>query len=273
MKHEKVIPNKKYPFRIFEFQSRDTERLILPHWHTSAELLYCLDGILEIRYPQKSYQLHQNDLFFINSNIIHSTKTPIPSKVFVLQFPFEFLETLTEGAYAQSIYFEKRLGNDARLLSLVRAIHENYLIDETASRLVVMSKVYELFSLLLMDYQAPKMAVKEIGSMKNLERLKHINNFIKENHQNNLSLDDVAQKFNYNSSYFSRFYKQYMGITFVDYLKSIRLEEAYMLLRDTDMPILSISNQCGFGNVKSFYLAFKKAYDFSPKQYRQLYLT
>lgn len=272
MKHEKIIPSKKYPFKLFEFHSTDTEKLILPHWHSSVELLFCLDGLLEIRYPQSIHEVKKNQLFLINSNIIHSTKTPEPSHVFVIQFPLGFIKKITEETYGQTIYFEKILTEHNNLALLVKEIHSIYQEDSIASRALVMSKVYEILSILLSSFTIPTVEIKEIRSVKNLDQLGRINRFIEENHNQNLTLERVATTFNYNTSYFSRYYKQFMGITFIDYLKSVRLDKAYSLLRDTDLTILSISNECGFGNVKSFYLAFKEEYKLSPKQYRQHYL-
>ncbi|MBP1048472.1 helix-turn-helix transcriptional regulator [Enterococcus sp. BWM-S5] len=272
MKHEKIIPSKKYPFKIFEFHSTDTEKLILPHWHSSLELLFCLDGLLEIRYPQSTYQVRKNELFLINSNIIHSTKTPEPSQVFVIQLPLSFIKKITEDTYAQSIYFEKNLSESLGSTKLIKEIRRIYLQDTIASRALVISKIYTLFSILLDSFTVPTVEVKEIRSVKNLDLLGQINQFIEENHTRNLTLEEVATTFNYNTSYFSRYYKQFMGITFIEYLKSVRLDKAYSLLRDTDLTILSISNECGFGNVKSFYLAFKEEYQLSPKQYRQKHL-
>ncbi|WP_321387953.1 AraC family transcriptional regulator [uncultured Enterococcus sp.] len=273
MKHERIIPSKKYPFKIFEFHSKDTERLILPHWHSSMELLLCLDGLLEIRYPQSIHQVRKNHLFLINSNIIHSTKTPEPSQVFVIQFPLSFIRQLTEDTYTQSIYFEKELSQHPVLIQLIKEIHTIYQEDSIAKRALVMSKVYEIISVLLESFSIPTVEIKDIRSVKNLDQLRKINRFIEDNYNRNLTLEEVATTFNYNTSYFSRYYKQFMGITFIEYLKSVRLNKAYSLLRDTDLTILSISNECGFGSVKSFYLAFKEHYGISPKQYRQQFLT
>lgn len=272
MKHEKIIPSKKYPFKVFEFYSKDTERLILPHWHSSMELLFCVEGLLEIRYPQSVYQVKKNQLFLINSNIIHSTKTPVPSQVFVIQLPLSFIRQITEGTYAQSIYFEKALPENSVLTTLIKEIQMTYLEDSIANRALIISKVYEILSILLASFTIPTVEIEEIRSVKNLKQLELINRFIEENYNQDLTLKKVAGNFNYNTSYFSRYYKQFMGITFIEYLRSVRLNKAYSLLRDTDLTILSISIECGFGNVKSFYLAFKDQYGLSPKQYRQQYL-
>jgi len=60
-----------------------------------------------------------------------------------------------------------------------------------------------------------------------------------------------------------------MGISFVEYLNSVRINAAYKLLLETDMRIIDIANASGFGNVKSFYLMFKKQFQLSPQQYRK----
>lgn len=53
MKHEQIFPNEHFPFKMFSFESKNPARLIATHWHKSAELLYCMSGSLEVRFPQR----------------------------------------------------------------------------------------------------------------------------------------------------------------------------------------------------------------------------
>ena len=48
----------------------------------------------------------------------------------------------------------------------------------------------------------------------------------------------------------------------------MRLNYAAKLLRETDRPIQTISEEAGFSNFSTFYKAFKRAYALTPSQYR-----
>lgn len=269
MKHEMITPNRNYPFKLFEFQSDDTTRLILPHWHSSIEFLFCIEGSLEIRFSHSTHYLTAGGVYFIDSNIIHSTKTPVPSTVFVLQIPLEFVQKCTENTYGKKITFNKELTHNVKIRSNMLAIRGIYQVDKLSVHAFVLGKIYEIFGFLLQDETITTSGIKEVETIKNLDKLSEINSYIQKNYEGPLTLQSAANHFNYNPSYFSRFYKRFMGISFIDYLTSVRLNAAYSLLQETDMRVIDIANTCGFGNVKSFYLAFKKQFNFSPQQYRK----
>lgn len=269
MIHEQIIPNVNSHFKIFEFESEDLTRRILPHWHSSGEILYCINGNLEIKYPNQCYSIKKGEIFFINSNIVHSTRTLENSQILVMQIPYEFLKECTEGTYLNEICFDMRIENNDRLLELLGTIRKEIKIDTISSRMIIHSRIYELFALLMSNHTLPFSNIRKIQSMKNLEKQKVINNYIQENCTQNITLESAAREFNYNPSYFSRLFKKNMGVTFIEYLKSVRLNLASSKLQYTDLTVIDIANECGFGNVKSFYLAFTSVYGVSPKNYRK----
>lgn len=86
-----------------------------------------------------------------------------------------------------------------------------------------------------------------------------------------LSLTNLADRYNWNSSYVSRLFKQQVGQTFVHYLHSLRVGRAASLLATTDMDIVDISVEVGFDHVRTFRRAFKKLKSMTPMQYRDTY--
>ena len=273
MKYELISPNKNYPFKLFSFTSKNPDRMISTHWHESAELLYCLEGKLEVRFPQVTHLLETGDMLFINSNIIHSSRSPLPNKVFVIQFPLNFLEEITQNQYNQRFLFNLIPGKkkNTQVQKLLNEIFRDYQKNDLATNLLVKSRTLEFLSLLIKEYSLPLAGQQKIKSLKYLERLKQINDYVELNYSQPLKLEQVAANFNYDSAYFSRFFKKYMGISFSEYVNTVRLEKAYYQLRDTDMTILDIAMANGFFSVKSFYNVFKKHYFLSPKQYRKKY--
>lgn len=273
MKHEMISPNKDYPFKVFSFTSRNPDRLISTHWHESAELLYCLKRKLEVRFPQVTYILEPGDMLFINSNIVHSSRSPLPNEVFVMQFPLRFLHEMTQNQYNERFLFNLAPTKEKNevLQRVLNQIYHTYREDDLAANLLVKSRTLEFLSILIKSYSIPIATKQSIKSLKHLERLKRINEFVQENYSQSLKLEQVAEVFNYDPAYFSRFFKKYMGIPFSEYVNTVRLEKAYYQLRDTDMTVLDIAMANGFFSVKSFYNVFKKNYTLSPQQYRKKY--
>ncbi len=98
-----------------------------------------------------------------------------------------------------------------------------------------------------------------------LEILKHVN----ENFANpEMGLSYMAQHFGLRESYFSTYFKEKAGVTFISYLSEKRLEEGSRLLRETNDSIQDIVNSIGYTDTTSFSRKFTKRYGMKPGEYR-----
>ena len=93
--------------------------------------------------------------------------------------------------------------------------------------------------------------------------------FIKENYQDNINLQVIAEQVNYSPSYLSFLFKQETGKNFVDYLNHYRIEQAKKLLRDTNDKNYEVAYQVGYQDEKYFYQIFKKYTGLTASQYRE----
>lgn len=92
--------------------------------------------------------------------------------------------------------------------------------------------------------------------------------FINKNFKDKISLKDVEANLHVNASYFSTLFKQEMGVTFTDYLNSLKIDHACKLLTETNLSIIDISLSTGFEDQSYFTKVFKKAKGMTPKMYR-----
>lgn len=92
--------------------------------------------------------------------------------------------------------------------------------------------------------------------------------FINKNFKEKISLKDIEANLHVNASYFSTLFKQEMGVTFTDYLNSLKVEHACKLLTETNLSIIDISLSTGFEDQSYFTKVFKKAKGMTPKLYR-----
>mgnify|MGYP002598751432 CR=1 FL=1 len=90
-----------------------------------------------------------------------------------------------------------------------------------------------------------------------------------ENHYSEISASDVAVFSSYNPSYFSKLFKEHVGINLTEYINNRRINEAIRLIRDTDYPIERISYLVGYRDKKHFYKLFKKATGVTPNTLRE----
>jgi two-component system response regulator YesN len=84
-----------------------------------------------------------------------------------------------------------------------------------------------------------------------------------------LSLTEVCRELAISRSYFSPIFKQHTGMTFVEYLTSLRVEKAKELLRSTDLKSYEIAEAVGYTDQHYFSLTFKKQSGMSPTEFRE----
>ncbi|WP_217597361.1 response regulator [Cohnella sp. GbtcB17] len=93
--------------------------------------------------------------------------------------------------------------------------------------------------------------------------------FIDENYMTDLNLTDLAERFNYNPSYFSEMFKSKVGKTFIQYVTDARMAQAIRLLEGTQLSLWDIAELTGFSNASYFSSKFKRTYGVTPSDYRQ----
>lgn len=105
-------------------------------------------------------------------------------------------------------------------------------------------------------------AVKERNPMAEIIR------YIGQNYPSDLSLQEVAGKFQVSREYISRRFKQEHGINFSDYIVTVRIEKAKLLMQNPNLKLAQIADMVGFHDVKYFSKVFKKLTGHTPKDYR-----
>lgn len=84
-----------------------------------------------------------------------------------------------------------------------------------------------------------------------------------------ISLGTVCTALSVSKSYFSSLFKNHRGMTFVEYLTSIRMERARELLAMEDLRSYEVAERVGFRDAHYFSLTFKKQTGYSPTEYRE----
>ena len=88
-----------------------------------------------------------------------------------------------------------------------------------------------------------------------------------------IKLEQFAQRVAVNSTYLNRYFNQEYGCSFLQYLTSLRIEQAEMLLRNSNAEIEDICYNTGFNSPSAFHKAFKNRYGYSPSEWRRRCLT
>lgn len=118
----------------------------------------------------------------------------------------------------------------------------------------------------LVPYKQEKSARPQLEN-EHTEKLKLALEYIGEHYAEEISIARLARLCYFSEYHFMRFFKKYIGISCLEYIKNLRLENAAARLAKGENSILEISMSCGFSNLSYFYREFKKKYGMTPKKF------
>lgn len=98
--------------------------------------------------------------------------------------------------------------------------------------------------------------------------IKEALNYIEQNFQNDISVENIASFCGLNRTYFGRIFKETVGKSPQQFLLSYRMAKAAELLKLTQLSISDIGNAVGYPNQLHFSRAFKNVYGVSPREWR-----
>lgn len=106
------------------------------------------------------------------------------------------------------------------------------------------------------------------------QNLKQILNYLEANYTDeSINLSTVSEKVNLSPGYISSLLKKEFNMTFVKYLTMMRMEKAAELLSNPQLKIIDVGEQVGYSDPYYFSHCFKKYFNVSPKEYRNLEKT
>ena len=85
----------------------------------------------------------------------------------------------------------------------------------------------------------------------------------------NLSVGELAERFNCSRRHLNRLFHQHFGLSVATLRMEMRLLKAMSLLRDTEAKIINVAEQCGFNHLGLFNTCFKRRFGSSPGQWRK----
>ncbi|GAB5057240.1 hypothetical protein COSHB9_16280 [Companilactobacillus alimentarius] len=111
-----------------------------------------------------------------------------------------------------------------------------------------------------------------------LKRIKHLSTsngsiiavieFIDNNLDKRLTLDQVSGRVYLSDYYFSKLFKRETGLSFSVYLNARKIQKAMILLKESNQSINEISDSLGFTRLSYFSQTFKKYTGYAPTKYR-----
>jgi AraC-like DNA-binding protein len=104
---------------------------------------------------------------------------------------------------------------------------------------------------------------------KNIEKINKVYEYVFQNIQEGIKLEEASAVLNMAPSSFCRFFKKKTNLTFMEYVKNVRVGIAAKLLAETDKQITHICYESGYNNLANFNHYFKASMGKTPSDYRK----
>ena len=136
-------------------------------------------------------------------------------------------------------------------------------------RLFYESKVLELLILQLEQFNQVDTKGNHELSKQNLDRIYAVKEYLTKNMDQPTSLTKLANLFGTNEFTLKKGFKEVYGSSVFSFWNDLKMEQAKIMLLETDQLITEISSEFGYSNPRHFSTAFKRKFGFSPSETRK----
>ncbi len=252
------------------------------HWHSAAEFTVILQDNCRYRIGDTEYTAMAGDVVLVWPRELHEViSVPKDGSVFI-QFSSSLLENNLDLVSLSRILTRHHIIENKKEPVLTGAIHEkimrikeifqsNDYLSETRCKLITGEIILLISEYILREQQAslgPENDMNRSG-----ERIRAILNYIAEHAADELTEAEVASAVGLSPYYFSKLFRKYMQMSFPAYLSSVRVKNAIRLLADEKLSITDCAFLAGFQSTTTFNKAFRELTDYSPREYRKMYIV
>lgn len=273
------------PFSIYKGTMSPSFPSIATHWHEEIEVIIVLDGSCNYRVDLESFTITKGDILMISPQKLHSLSIIPNEQMIWASFVFninmlksyttdgtllKYIAPILNHNHELPILIKDDISCYDKLFKVIEDIIYCYYEKNIAYELELKSLIFHFFSLLYKNNLIEKQKNKNSLTVNTTDKIKLVLNYINEHYSEDISINTLSNICEYSEYHFMRFFKKHIGLTCIQYINNFRLEKASILLTSTNSPIMDISLEVGFDNLSYFNKLFKRKYNLTPKEFRNL---
>lgn len=236
-----------------------------PHWHDYFELEIVLGGEGEHIYNNTKYMLSRGSIYLMSYYDFHELKAREDMQMLKLQFNENVLPDklndflfLSQNRFCCSVD-ENEVQHIIKLFDILKREESR---GGLFSEMLIKNLIAEIIITVIRNSSQNEDTV--IPSL-----LQNAVAYIRNNFREPLTLGLLAKHCNVTPNYLGAQFSKKMGISFSDYLNTVRLRYACNLLDSTGLTVKEIAFASGYNSVEHFGYTFKKMLGDSPLNYKK----
>ncbi len=259
------------------------------HSHHQLEISCVQAGRGQYHIGDRFYDLQPRDIIILNNTEKHGLIIPEGSSIehLVIHFDpsfiwnslsndldYNFLLIFFERGPHFSHVLDRNNPATPKIYELIQDIRQEITNEQLCYELMIKIKLQTIFAEVTRNYNYidSKKATKPLPES-DIMQLNAVLQYINAHLDSELRLSELASIVHISPAYFSTLFKQFNGVSPVEYIVHKRVQRAIELIRTTPMNLTSIAMACGFNNSTNFYKAFRKVTGRTPASYRSSDMT
>ncbi len=241
--------------------------------NTTHAMILVMEGRKKLTYKEETSLLKKGDILLLTQG--NYTMSEIISdegkyEALLVYFNDDFIMKFLQTYNIETNTFEPKAFisfHSDRLLTLLIDSFSLYINQDLERKNEILQlKTQELFLHLMSKHPKKFSSFLKAISDSSTHRVAYI---LESNLDMIESVEDMCRIARVSKNELRKAIEEYASLSPKAWLDSKRLEEASLLLRTTDEPIISIATTCGYSTLSWFGVQFKKSYGTSPKVYRE----
>lgn len=260
----------------------DRQEDVIPwHWHEEIEIVYIENGQMKVKIPSKSFLLEEGDCIVINSNILHYASAVKECKLHSLVFSSTLITGNEDFVFAKkymqplltcnnfSYYFIKA-GSNENVTDWFNCAFEALAQDCYGYEFIVRENLSHICLFLYGKFN-PQTDTQNVPLNRDNLRIRKMLAYIHKNYADDVSLSEISSAAGISERESLRCFRKTIHLSPIQYLLKYRIMQgAEMLLRNPADSISEIATLCGFDSPSNFAKIFKRFYNCTPREYRNL---
>lgn len=250
------------------------------HWHNAIEILMPLKNYYIINIAGKDYRLRESDVLIVPSGELHSMPA-VPGRRLILQcdnanlIDVPALEPIMR-AISTPLLITPELNKELHIKAK-KTMLDIMKLYETRSEISDVNIYMQLISFMVsvrefqLDQSKLIMDCDDEKINEYSEKFGTVFKYIDNNYMYDISLDQLADVAGYSKYHFSRIFKQYNSISYLQYINARRTKAAELLLMNPSIPITEVAMRSGFKSLTTFNRIFKEIKHCTPTDFKKLY--
>lgn len=254
------------------------------HTHVEYEIYFFHEGECHFQIGSRFYEMVAGDILLIDGMKMHKAfvnQKNVAYKRSIIHFKRDWIEPVLAALEAKEIlglfndtYEHLYRVNDPaerkQIFNMFRTINE---LSRTAKSTIDVAKLkLSLVQLLIEIDSSNHENVINIHADRGskLSKVEEIAQFVSQNYQDKLTLDEIAQGVNLSKSYCAHLFKDMTGMTVINFLMAYRLTQArFQLVINPSLTVTEIAKLSGFESIAHFSRFFKKHVGQTPLEFRR----